>query len=69
MVVAGVSTLLLVEVLLVGGLVRRGLDVSVFDGVFLLLHGHVHGGLILTHVHVATVKLAAKRHIAEGTTW
>lgn len=60
------QTLLLVDVLLVGRLVRRGLDVCVLDGVELLLHGHVDGRLVLAHVHVSSVTLASKRHIAVG---
>lgn len=60
------QTLFLIEVLLVGGLVWRGLDVCILDGVYLLLHGHVHRGLIFTHVHVSSITLASKRHIAGG---
>lgn len=61
------QTLLLVDVLLVGRLVRRWLDVCVLDGVYLLVHRHVHRGLVLTHVHVSPIALASKRHIAGGT--
>lgn len=60
-------TLLLVEVLLVGRLVRRRLDVCILDGVRLLLHGNVNCRLVFTHVHVSSVTLASKRHIAEET--
>lgn len=59
-------TLFLIDVLLVGGLVGRRLDVCVLDGVYLLLHGYVHRGLVFAHVHVSPVALTSKRHIAGG---
>lgn len=35
------QTLFLIDVLLVGRLIWRGLDVCILDGVYLLLHGHI----------------------------
>lgn len=57
-------TLFLIDALLVGRLVRRGLDVCVLDGVYLLLHGHVDRGLVFTHVHVSAIALASEGHVA-----
>lgn len=59
-------TLVLVHVLLVGRLVRGGLNVRVLDGINLLLHGDVHRRLVFAHVHVAAVALASKGHVARG---
>lgn len=60
------QTLFLIDVLLVGRLVWGGLDVCVLYAVYLLLHGYVDGGLIFTHVHVSSIALTSKGHIAGG---
>lgn len=60
-------TLFLVEVLLIGGFIRRWLNVCILDGVQLLLHRHVDWRLVFAHVHVPAIAFASKGHITEGT--